>query len=681
MRKIINGEKIDFGVCYYPEHWDKSLWESDLDRMLEAGLHTVRIAEFAWSFIEKRENEFDDSFFDGFLDLCEKKGMQVIMCTPTATPPAWVTNKYPETLNADIEGNLYHHDGRRHYNYNSPKYRELTEKIVTHMAEHYGQRKCVIGWQIDNELNCEINEFYSKSDEAAFREFVKNKYKDLDALNDSWGCAFWNQIYTDWEEVKLPQKTTIGTVNPHKLLDYYRFISDSTRRFAKLQSDILRKYIKEDDFVTTNGVFGNIENTEMTKESLDFMTFDSYPNFAYCLDSYDKGEGALHDRWGIRGLMETRALSNPFGIMEQQSGANGWTTKMEAPTPRPGQIMLWTMQSVAHGADYISYFRWRTSTIGTEMYWHGILDYSGRDNRRLSEIKDITKRLGNMSEIAGSLYEARVGLIKDYDNIFDIQTDKWHKRVNDVSENAVFTACAVSHTPYDFVYLNDDTDPEKLEKYDILFYPHATLINEKRAQILEEYVKEGGKLVIGCRSGYKDMNGRCVMDKLPGLLSSLTGTDIPEYSFIAPDAEPVTISFDGDELKAKVFTDLLMPKGGTVVGTYTSDYYEKTPAIIRNKFGKGEAYYYGSALSEETVLAFLRKLGGISPYDSIVRAPKEVEIAVRTKGKRHYLFLLNYLKTPSEVEFTSHVRDLESGLDIKGKTVLGGYETKVYFFE
>ena len=149
-----------------------------------------------------------------------------------------------------------------------------------------------------------------------------------------------------------------------------RFVSDSACRFAKLQSDIIRKYIKPGDFVTTNGLFGNLDNQRMTQESLDFMTYDSYPNFAYCLDMYQPDQ-FLKDRMWSRNLSEVRAVSKNFGIMEQQSGANGWNTGMVAPTPKPGQMTLWTMQSVAHGADYVSYFRWRTCTYGTEIYWHG----------------------------------------------------------------------------------------------------------------------------------------------------------------------------------------------------------------------------------------------------------------------------------------------------------------------
>ena len=165
----------------------------------------------------------------------------------------------------------------------------------------------------------------------------------------------------------LPAPTPGNSVNPHRVLDYIRFISDSTCRFAKEQADIIRKYLKEGDFITTNGVFSNLDYHRLQEESLDFITYDSYPNFAYGLDGYNEKDLLKDRKWG-RNLTEARAISPVFGIMEQQSGAGGWNTCMESPTPRPGQMTLWTMQSVAHGADFVSYFRWRTCTMGTEIY-------------------------------------------------------------------------------------------------------------------------------------------------------------------------------------------------------------------------------------------------------------------------------------------------------------------------
>lgn len=680
MRQIVNGKEMVLGTCYYPEHWPESLWEEDLERMLECGIQVIRIAEFAWSKVEPYEGVFTYEFFDRFLDLAREKGMKVIFCTPTATPPAWLTEKYPEVLNGTIDGVLFRHGGRRHYNYNSPVYQEKTRIITEAFASHYGPHPAVIGWQIDNELNCERDEFYSESDTAAFRVFLQKKYGSLDKLNEAWGTTFWNQTYTDWKEVHIPRTTPSNNTNPHEVLDYTRFISDSACRYAKLQSDIIRKYVKPGDFITTNGLFSNLDNQRMAGESLDFIMYDSYPNFAFTKENYEKFSATLQDRMWSRNLTEVRAVSPNFGIMEQQSGANGWNNRMAAPTPKPGQMTLWTMQSAAHGADYVSYFRWRTCTMGTEIYWHGILDYSGRENRRLREVREIHRKFQAISEAAGSRYEARTAVLKDYDNIWDAQLDIWHGDVDRLSQQSLFLAAQKSHTPMDYVYLREDTTAENLKKYQVIFYPHPVIVNPQRAAILEEYVEAGGCLVLGCRSGYKDMTGKCVMDRLPGLLAKMSGTDIPEYTRVNPDDEPVYIDWDGIRLEAAVFNDQLEPltADAQVLGRYENCYYAGAPGLICNALGAGKVYYFGAAFTEETARVFLEKLGAASPYADVLELPWECELAVREKDGRKYYFVLNYKKTPVKIQVKEALVDLYTGETVSGQVELEAFGTKVY---
>lgn len=678
MENILKGDRLILGTCYYPEHWEKSLWEEDLKRMRAAGIEVVRIAEFAWSKAERYEGEFDFRFFDEFLELATKVGMKVIFCTPTATPPAWLTQKYPEVLNARQDGVLYRHGARRHYNYNSAKYQELSAIIVEKLAGHYGKHPSIIGWQLDNEFNCEYWEFYSQSDTLAFREFVKEKYHTLEALNEAWGTTFWNQTYTEWEQIYVPRTTSFGNNNPHHLLDYKRFISDSVCRYAKLQSDILRKYIKPGDFITTNGIFGNLDSCRMTEESLDFITYDSYPNFGYCLDSYKENVADMNDRKWSRNLTQARAISPIFGIMEQQSGSTGNHMGMEGPAPRPGQITLWTMQSIAHGADYVSYFRWRTCTMGSEIYWHGILDYSGRENRRLREISEIHQKLEGLKEIAGAAYEAQVAIVKEYDNGWDAELDAWHGRVEEASQTAWFQALQKTHTPFDYCYL-EHKSVEELLKYKALIYPHAVILSEESVEKLETYVARGGILLFGCRTGYKDTTGKCVMRKLPGLVQNLCGTDIPEYTYVAPDDPNPYVVWKGRKLPTVIFNDLLEPvEGGVAEAVYEDAYYAGTPALISKKTKEGTAYYFGGAFCEETAEGFLEVLGLSEPYREILELPQGCEIAVRKKNDVKFIFVLNYSKEPAEIQLHKELENMYNGRREKGKVLLAGYETRVY---
>lgn len=314
------------GVCYYPEHWDEKLWRQDLERMKDCGIEQVRVAEFAWNLFEMQEGQFAFDVFDRFLALCAECGMQVIFCTPTATPPAWLTKKYPEVLNVRSDGVSYRHGGRRHYNYNSAVYRAFSARITEKLAQHYGSHPAIIGWQLDNEFNCETSEYYSDCDAVAFRTFVQEKYGTLQALNAAWGTMFWNQIYTSFDEVDLPRPNPIKAPNPHLYLDYLRFISESTLSFAGEQAKILKKYIAPGVFVTTNGMFGHMDNHRLSREILDIYHYDNYPSFASAGDS-------MKDRACSEALTRVRSVCPHFGIMEEQSGAGGGVNWYSMPMP------------------------------------------------------------------------------------------------------------------------------------------------------------------------------------------------------------------------------------------------------------------------------------------------------------------------------------------------------------
>ncbi|MDE7246881.1 MAG: beta-galactosidase [Lachnospiraceae bacterium] len=682
MRKEQNfkWDKLSLGVCYYPEHWDRSLWQDDLRRMKENGICTVRVAEFAWSIFEPEEGVFSFELFDAFLDLAEQEGMKVIFGTPTAIPPVWLTEKYPEVLNCRKDGVLFRHGMRRHFNYNSKTLHRLASGVVQQVAAHYAKRPCIVGWQIDNELNCEIMEFYSESDTLAFREFLQEKYGTLDELNEAWGTVFWNQTYSDWNQVYVPRPTINDMTNPHQMLDFTRFISESAIRFCKMQSDILREHVKAGDFITTNGMFGNLDNHRMADTCLDVCTYDSYPNFAYCMNENPKNNRTLNDRKWSRNLTEVRSVCPHFGIMEQQSGANGWNTNGEAPAPKPGQMMLWAMQSIMHGADYVSFFRWRTATKGTEIYWHGILDYDNCDNRKMQEVKKIDKRVQAIGDVAGAEYVAALGLVRDYDNIFDAQQDVWHGRVAEKSEMEIFVASQLHHTPMDAVYMREDTDAEELKKYKVLFYPHAEILTEKACQVLEAYVRQGGCLIIGARTGQKDSNGQCVMKRMPGLLSPVTQSAVKEFTLIGPDDDAVTMNWNGKEVETGVFNDILETAGtdAKVLATYSGSYYKGSPALIETKVGDGKILHFGGTFTRNNVRDFLAYAGILEPFAELVHAPQECELAVRRKENKEYLFVLNFSKEGQKIRLQREMTDMDSGEKVKGDVALAPYETKVY---
>ncbi|MGH2346689.1 MAG: beta-galactosidase, partial [Chloroflexota bacterium] len=599
MKKSFRADRLGLGVCYYPEQWDDALWSDDFARMHALGLSLIRVAEFAWTVFEPSEGQFSFDLFDRALDLAHRHGLQVVFGTPTATPPAWLTHRYPEVLNVSQEGTRYRHGQRRHYNYNAPVYHELSARIVTKLAEHYRGHPAIVGWQIDNEINCEVNVFYSQADHTAFRAWLRDRYGTLDRLNERWGAVFWNQTYTDWDQVHLTRPTVSNSPNPHQALDEKRFFSASAIRFVRMQAEIIRRLAPR-HWITTNGLFGHLDSHRMTEEALDFISYDSYPNFAAI--RAEEGPLPLHDRkWGWY-LSMIRDISPRFVVMEQQSGPNGWVNRMAAPSPKPGQMRLWTYQSVAHGADAVLYFRWRTATKGTEIYWHGINDYHNQPNRRVAESRRIAEEFAALgAAVAGSEFQANVAILRDYDNEWDGEFDSWYGPLERSSAAAWYATLQYRHIPTDVVYLREATDVSDLRKYQALVYPHPAIMDDRIAAVLSAYVSEGGRLIVGCRAGYKDRAGHCGMRRPPGPLADLCGVEVEDFTLIGPRGTPPAITWaEGIAAPATTaagFNDILAVTSpdAAVLARYGEDYYAGAPALVRNPRGAGAAYYYGAA--------------------------------------------------------------------------------------
>jgi beta-galactosidase len=676
VKKIVE-DKLKLGVCYYPEHWPEELWEDDYRRMKELGFTYVRMGEFAWTIFEPEEGVFSFELFDRTVAKAHEYGLKVIMGTPTATPPAWLTHKYPEVLNVTQDGISYQHGARRHYNYNSETYQRLSSIIVTKMVKHYKDHPAIVGWQIDNELNCEMDVFYSEADHEAFREWAKAKYETLDNINQAWGTVFWNQTYTSWDQVYLTRKTVPNSPNPHHMLDEKRFISDSTISFAKVQADILREHAPN-QWVTTNGMFNHLDNHKMTNELLDFFAYDSYPNFGRVIE--DKSEKPLRDRKWSWNLSIVRSISPNFAIFEQQSGPGGWVTRMEQPSPKPGQLRLWTYQSIAHGADMVMYFRWRTATKGTEIYWHGINDYHNLPNRRVKEVDNVSKEIQLIEgKIVGSSYKAEVALVTSYDNEWDGEFDKWYGPYAAKSKDAWIKAFQYNHVPADAVYLRNETTLDEIKKYKVLVYPHPAIVTKRQAELFKEYVKEGGKIIFGCRSGYKDETGQTYMKAFPGYLADLVGVTVEDFTRVAPFEEVPSINFKGENvLEANDFNEILHLQSDDVevIGTYSNAYFEGKPALVKRNYGLGSSYYFGGIFNLEHASLLLKEFE-LNNYQDQFELPEEIELAIRHKDGIEYTFLLNYSERPQEIVVKNEFRNILTGKMVTNKHTVNPYDVLI----
>lgn len=625
-----------FGADYYPEHWPKERWEKDAELMRKAGINVVRLAEFAWALLEPGEGVFDFSWLDEAIDTLARQGIKTILGTPTAAPPKWLVAKYPDSLMQDQFGHQRGFGSRRHYCYNNPSFRHSARNIINRMALHYQDHPHIVAWQIDNEFGChDTTRCYCKNCLSAFHEWLKDKYISIDNLNKEWGTVFWSQIYEDWHQIDLPAGGVChGSddhnhgYNPSLLLDFYRFSSDSVIGFQKLQINEIRKYSSLPITHNCMGFFHDIDYYKLG-EDLDVISWDNYPTMQWRTSS-DAQVAFYHDL--MRGVK-----NKDFWVMEQQSGPCGWSTMGN--TPRPGQLRLWTHQSVAHGAEAIVYFRWRSCLAGTEQYWHGILDHDGIPRRRYEEIKKTGSELQKVSSLLlGSRLPSEVAIIHSYDNHWSHSFQKhWEGFDYQHHIETYYGALHAHNIPCDIIPVMRD-----LSFYKLVILPACTLVNKDIRLWLEAYVNQGGHLLLTFRSGVKTWNNAMTADTLPGQFKDLCGLEIYEFD-CRPHGVKVPLDTVFGKVEASCWCEVLKPHTAKALAYYRGEYYDGKAAITENAFGQGRVYYVGCHLEQEGVQVFMEHLlkqCGIQshPFKKI----KGVEVIPRTIGSNVYYYLLNH---------------------------------------
>jgi beta-galactosidase len=372
--------------------------------------------------------------------------------------------------------------------------------------------------------------------------------------------------------------------------------------------------------------------------------------------------------------------------MEQQSGAGGWVNRIEMPAPRPGQMRLWTYQSILHGADLVLYFRWRTAPFGTEIYWHGIHDWDNRPNRRSREAERVGRELAAIGgRIAGTRYKADVAIIRDYDNLWDGELDRWHGPLGRRSERAWFKRMQRRHIPADLVYLRGGTTVDDLLAYVVLIYPHPAILTERTGELLAAYVERGGRIVFGARTGYKNEHGHCPMRPLPGPAAELCGVTVEDFTLVAGAMEPPLLRWNGDAgdapVRAEGFNDALEVRDPAVKAEawYASGDFAGRPALTVRPagHGRGEAWYFGAAFSEPVCDRLIDRLGLRSPAADWAELPPGVEFGIRSSDEADYAFLLNYGGEAVRINIVGPAEDLLEGGSVQGETTLPGYGVKI----
>lgn len=659
---------MHIGVDYYPEHWPRERWETDARMMQEAGFNTVRLAEFAWCKLEPQEGVFEFGWLEDALELLDRYGIQALLCTPTAAMPAWVARKYPETLALQKDGTRLTWGARKNNCFTSGTYRLLSERITRALAEHFRDAPNVIGWQTDNEFGHPF--CYCATCRSEFQDWLRTQYGTTEALNRAWGTHFWGHDVSTWGEIVIPDDP--NRHNPSACLDWQRFYSWLNVRFQRDQVRILREICPHHS-VTHNfmGLFHELDYFALA-EDLDHVSWDNYPCQGRPEIPYRASSAA--------DLMRSLKRKN-FWIMEQTAGPAGAT--YYGRNPRPGELRKIAFQQVAHGADAILWFRWRTCTAGREQYWHGLLGHDGKGLRRYREAADTAAALHKLAPaLEGTTVQAPVAIIYDYDSIWALRIQPGYAGNSyHAAMQRYYDALFRAGINVDFIRATDD-----FSAYRAVLAPALYVLPDAVARALSDYVAQGGVLLADARTGVKDETGLCHARTLPGLLSEALGIAIEEYESLASPWNPAdTFSYRviGRDALAGAFTavqgaEWVRTTGAKRLAGYEEWHMQPYAAATRNCFGQGYGYFLGTVIQEghfyDLLIADLLRHARIS---APLAPPAGVEVSLREGEGRRLLFLLNHTEEAVEVAVPAGREELLTGSETSDQWTLDRYGVAV----
>jgi beta-galactosidase len=568
------------GVCYYPEHWPENMWPRDAQRMRDLGLTYVRIGEFAWGRVEKSEGEFTWDWMDRAIETLGAAGLKVVLGTPTATPPKWLCEKYPEILPVDIHTGMTRGFGsRRHYDFSSETYLVQAERITAAMAERYSRNPHVVGWQTDNELCCHDTTLSaSPAARDKFRAWCEARYGNIGALNAAWGNVFWSMEYDSFDQIDLPFFTVCET-NPAHRLAYRRFASDQVVRFHDVMISAIRRHAGPDQWVTHNIIppaTTGVDNAALTRQ-LDFVSYDNYPlGFSDQLMAKASAEEwqpfmrTGHPDLAALNFDSVRGLSKgAWWVMEQQPGPVNWAP--HNPRPAPGMIRHWTLQAFAHGAACVAYFRWRQVPFAQEQMHAGLLRPDDEPSAAWAEVEQVAAEMALLGDLSGVAEKAPVALVID-------PASAW---VDDIErQGAGYRYPAVVFQYYralrslgvdvDFVSAGE----AKLDGYRLIVAPCLAMPDAATVNALNA---SNGLILFGPRSGAKTQEFAISEGLPPGSLRQFLPLKVTAVETLRADCSG-TIDYKGESYESGRWCETIEAGRCDVLATYE----DGAPAAVRS---------------------------------------------------------------------------------------------------
>ena len=642
---------IPFGGDYNPDQWSRDVWSKDMNLLTNAGVNFLTLPVFSWAKLQPSENEYQFSWLDDVLDVIAENGMKVCLATPTAAQPAWMSLRYPDILPVDIQGRKRVHGKRINFCPNSSTYRRFAAAITEQMTTRYREHPALAMWHISNEYGTLC---YCDTCATEFRHWLERRYRTVNNLNERWNLAFWGHTIYSWDEVTVPSRLNDDDIcNPAKSLDYMRFMTDSIIGCYQNEREIVR-HICPGVPATTN-ITGFIKILDQSKiaQYVDVVGWDNYPS-----PSEDLSSIALkHDI--MRGLKH----GAPYFLMEQSPNQQNWQPYNVL--KRPGEVRRLSYQALCHGADAILFFQMRANRGGVEKFHGAFISQDGRNDTRIyREMAQLGKELKTLGEtVIGATTKARVAIIFEWDSWWAVELSsgpscdlKYFEQVQ-----AYYTAFYRQNISVDIIRAEAD-----LSEYDIVIAPVLYMLTEAAAENLSSFVAEGGILVSTFFSGIVDEHDLITPNGLPGLLRPVMGIRVEEIDAL-PRGKTNTIILNKAFMETTTYScsllcEIIHSEGAEILATYGKDFYAGSPCLTRFEYGKGIAYYVATAGESrfiQNLLSHLCTEKGVTP---VLDASDGIEVAVRNRDNRKYIFVINHSAASGTVKLgKQQYTDLLSG--------------------
>ena len=632
--------KIVYGGDYNPEQWPEEIWADDMRLLKEANIDIVTLNVFSWAALQPSEETYDFSKLDKIMEMVRDNGLQVCLATSTGAHPAWMAKKYPDILRTEFNGLKRKFGGRHNSCPNSPTYEKYSVRLAKKIAERYRDYNNIVAWHISNEFG---GECYCENCEKAFRVWLKKKYQTIENVNRAWNTAFWGHTFYDWDEIVLPNLLSEHFEQDRSqfqgiTVDYKRFNSESILECYKREYDAL-KAITPDIPITTNlmGFYKPLDY-KMWAKYMDVVSWDNYPS-----NEDSPAQIAMsHDLMrGING-------GEPFLLMEQTPSVTNWLPYNAL--KRPGVMRLWSYQAVAHGSDSVMFFQMRRTVGACEKLHGAVIDHVGTNETRVfREVKALGAELKELGEqTLGAVTDAKAAIYFDWDNWWAIECSAGPNcdlKYKDEIYN-YYQALYKLNIPVDIVGPEDD-----LGKYQLLIAPILYMTKTGYDEKIRTFVKNGGTFVTTFFSGIADEHDLIVTGGYPGKLRDIMGIWVEESDALPSGAEN-HFTYRGKAYPAKLLCDLSHLEGAEALSVYEEDFYAQMPAITKNQFGDGRAYYVATRSNEEFYQTLMADICEECGVESLLAPQENLEVTMRRNENGRFLFLLNHADREQETVMT-----------------------------